>query len=292
MTALIKYDAACRALAEAKAVDEVKDLRDKAEAMRIYGMQAKNKALEVDAAEIRIRAERRLGELLIAQKAGDGLNKGGRPAEKTPRDGRGVSEGTPTQKKTLRDGRGVSAPTLADSGIGYDLSSRAQKIAAVPVDEFESHVGEWRERVVQEGVRVTTNLVAAGERAIAEATTVATPLEKHDETPGPVVIEKPPTAAALAKAAKQESKAVEENVALKARIVDLEEELEGYRGNCADLADEVKALSAAVDPNHARKFLEQSGYVRVLESQRNELLDKNARLAREVKNLQKKLGHA
>jgi len=191
MTALIKYDAACRALAEAKAVDEVKDLRDKAEAMRIYGMQAKNKALEVDAAEIRIRAERRLGELLIAQKAGDGLNKGGRPAEKTPRDGRGVSEGTPTQKKTPRDGRGVSAPTLADSGIGYDLSSRAQKIAAVPVDEFESHVGEWRERVVQEGVRVTTNLVAAGERAIAEATTVATPIEKHDESPGPVQATKP-----------------------------------------------------------------------------------------------------
>ncbi|TPN69767.1 hypothetical protein FJ980_32865, partial [Mesorhizobium sp. B1-1-5] len=63
-SALVRYDAAVRALAEAKSVDEVKDLRDKAEAMRAYARQAKNKDLEADAAEIRIRAERRLGELI------------------------------------------------------------------------------------------------------------------------------------------------------------------------------------------------------------------------------------
>lgn len=127
------------------------------------------------------------------------------------------------------------------------------------------------------------------EAEVASPAAIATPLEKHDEEPGPVVVEKAPTAAALAKAAKQESKAVEENVALKARIADLEEELEGYRGNCADLADEVKALSAAVDPNHARKFLEQSGYVRTLESQRDDWMNKATMLAREVKSLRKKL---
>ena len=76
MTALIKYDAACRALAECKAIDEVKGWADKAAAMQAYGRMAKDKTLEVDAAEIRIRAERRLGEMLAAQKADGGLNGG------------------------------------------------------------------------------------------------------------------------------------------------------------------------------------------------------------------------
>src|SRR6266542_4340007 len=78
VTALILYDAACRAVAECKTVDEAKDLRDKAEAMRAYAHQAKNRNLEIDAAAIRMRAERR-GELIAAQKATVGLASGGQP---------------------------------------------------------------------------------------------------------------------------------------------------------------------------------------------------------------------
>lgn len=157
MTSLVKYDAACRALAEAKAVDEVKDLRDKADAMRIYAMQAKNKSLEVDAAEIRIRAERRLGEMIAAQKATVGLSKGAA--------GAGVNQHTPAELRSSV----VTAPKLSDAGISKNLSSRAQKLAAVPKEEFEAEVGEWRERVQAEGARVTTRLEQAGERAIKEA---------------------------------------------------------------------------------------------------------------------------
>jgi hypothetical protein len=68
------------------------------------------------------RAERRLGELITAQKATHGLSAGGRPAE-TPRDERGV------------------IPALSEAGISYDLSSRSQALAAVPEAEFESEVG-------------------------------------------------------------------------------------------------------------------------------------------------------
>jgi hypothetical protein len=52
------------ALAECRTIDEVKDLHDKAEAMRAYGRMANDVQLEIDASEIRLRAERRLGQML------------------------------------------------------------------------------------------------------------------------------------------------------------------------------------------------------------------------------------
>lgn len=144
MTKLIKYEQARHALAVCKQVDEVKDWADKAAAMQAYGRMAKDKALEVDAAEIRIRAERRLGELIAAQKAGPGLNTGSKGIGKSA---------VATNDRT---------PTLADVGISKDLSSRAQNIAAVPEQEFEQEIGEWRERVTAEGARVSARLEAKG----------------------------------------------------------------------------------------------------------------------------------
>ena len=145
---LIKYEAACRALAECKAIDEVKAWADKAAAMQAYGKMAKDKSLEIDASEIRIRAERRLGEMLSAQKNDGGLNKGQ------------LKQGP----ALVANEDGKSTPKLSDAGIGYDLSSRAQKLAAVPEAEFEEALAEKREIQQREGERVTARLLKKGEK--------------------------------------------------------------------------------------------------------------------------------
>jgi ParB family chromosome partitioning protein len=123
MSALVKYDEACRALAAAKSVDEVKDLRDKSAALAAYARQAKNKQLEVDAAEIRIRAERRLGQML----AESPKNLGGW--------GNNLALDTDEGK----------IPPLSEMGISYDLSSRAQAIASIPDADFEETLAQHRD---------------------------------------------------------------------------------------------------------------------------------------------------
>ena len=68
--------AACRAIAEAKRIDEVKNIKDQAEALRAYALQAKNSTLEADAWEIRKRAEDKLGELSSALDKGRPTGRG------------------------------------------------------------------------------------------------------------------------------------------------------------------------------------------------------------------------
>lgn len=147
---LVRYDAACKALAEAKAVDEAKKIRDVAEAMRAYGKQVQNKELEADAWEIRQRAERRMGELIKEQGAIEGLNQGGRPSNKPGAKTHPVSK----------------APTLAEV-LGPDhkrIADQSRKKAAVPEGEFDGYLAEGRDRILQEHKRVEDNLIRAGER--------------------------------------------------------------------------------------------------------------------------------
>lgn len=119
MSALIRYEAARNALAEAHRVDEVKDIRDKAEAMAAYARQAKDSELIQYATEIKVRAERRCGELLSRTEKNTGARGIGTGALAS-------SEGTP--------------PTLAAMGLTYDESSRYQQLAAMPAEHFETAV--------------------------------------------------------------------------------------------------------------------------------------------------------
>jgi hypothetical protein len=117
-TQLVRYDAMCHAIQAAYDIDEVKDIRDKARAIEVYARQAKNTEAERQACEIRLRAERKAGQLNEEREKAKGAREPGTNRGTTP----------------LHD---VSASTLADLGISHKQSSDWAKLAAIPDDEFE-----------------------------------------------------------------------------------------------------------------------------------------------------------
>lgn len=137
---LVHFDRARQALELASSIDEVKAIRDQAEALRQYARQSRQ-SLEMQnrCAEIKLRAERKAGEMLaVAAK-----HEGGRPTE------------------TSRIDRQVSPPRLADIGISRDQSSRWQAVASIPERTFEAHIAATKDA----GEELTTaGLMRAAER--------------------------------------------------------------------------------------------------------------------------------
>jgi len=105
-------------LAKATTVDEIKSIRDKAEAVRQY---AQNAALGLDvqntAAEVKLRAERKAGQLLAVLKL------------------RGGDRKTKSHEATLK---------LEDLGINKHQSARWQLEAQVPDDQFDAYLRKMR----------------------------------------------------------------------------------------------------------------------------------------------------
>jgi len=118
----LKYDAARHALAEAHRVDEAKDIRDKALALAAYARQAQDRDMIAWATEIKVRAERRTGELLR-----DSATSGQR---RTSTNGRPAKAGSATP----------ALPTLSSLKISEDQSKDWQKLAAIPDAEFERRI--------------------------------------------------------------------------------------------------------------------------------------------------------
>lgn len=155
MNELLKYDAACRAIAEAKRVDEVKSIRDVSIAMKAYARQAGNRDMEADAIEIRMRATRRMDQMRVEQKETVGLSKG------KPGPGRG--------KAGLNGNPAFGPPTLAEAGINKNLANEGRKLGALSEPEFE-HAVETARTAVGRVVKIALqNEDKAEARAVREA---------------------------------------------------------------------------------------------------------------------------
>src|SRR6201998_3880093 len=111
---LITVDAALHALASANTPDELITLANQAAALEVYARRAKlGMVAQNRCAEIRLRAERKLGQLLTT----------------TPR-----LHGRP---KTVPSGD--TLPSLSDLGVpDRKLSHRAQRLAAIPQRDFDT----------------------------------------------------------------------------------------------------------------------------------------------------------
>lgn len=118
-SALARISEAKSLLANAS-LPQAKEIRDKAEALRMY-MKAAGESLEAQnhAAEVKIRAERKAGEILSA------TNKSMGAASK----------------------RGdIVSPRLEDIGVSKKQSQRWQRVASIPEDVFEDHLETTKAR--------------------------------------------------------------------------------------------------------------------------------------------------
>lgn len=123
---LTRYDRMRTAIVEAKSIDDVKEIRDKAEALRQYAKQA-GESLENQnmIAEIKLRAERRAGELIVEMPKNEG--GGDRKSQ---------------EYKITGNTMLPVIPTLADIGISKVQSSRWQSVASIPEAIFEETIAQ------------------------------------------------------------------------------------------------------------------------------------------------------
>ena len=121
-TQLVRYEQARTALAAVHSYDEVKDIMDQAERAAVYARQANDSDLIKYATEIRVRAQRRAGEMLAQTEKATGA-KGIGPIA--------VTEGNRNQP--------VPA-TLEEIGVTKKQSSNWQALASMTEEHFEATV--------------------------------------------------------------------------------------------------------------------------------------------------------
>lgn len=123
VTTLANISAARRALASAQTMEDVLHIRDQAKALEAC-LKIVGESLEAanDAAEVKLRAERKAGEMLA-----------------------GMGDARGRNQHTKQDADIVSGSSLKEIGVSEQQSSRWQREAAVDNETFESYLASCRE---------------------------------------------------------------------------------------------------------------------------------------------------
>jgi hypothetical protein len=164
MSELIKWEAARRALAEARNVDEIKDICDQSIAMQLYAKLSKDRQMQADAFEIRLRSERRLGEVMEAQKETVGFNVG-------------------TKGSKIKGARVSEKPTLVEAGIDKNLANRARKLSVMREEDFEQTVVDGRDQLAKKGEKIIDDLVAPPSKPKGQSVPALNPASWGKATP-------------------------------------------------------------------------------------------------------------
>ena len=139
------YTAAQRALAVAVKIEQAAHVAGVAEKMEALAIKAKDAFLSGDAAELKVRATRKVGVLIKTEKAE------GKQAKPTGRPRKG--------------NQGIKTPiSLEARGVDKNLAKRARTAEAIPEGKFEQHVTKVRRLAVA---------AAEGDREVIKAA-------KHD----------------------------------------------------------------------------------------------------------------
>lgn len=174
---LVCVEKAKQMLAEAKSVGEVKAIRDQAQAVAHYlKQQAASFQAQQDAAEIKLRAERRLGEMLretVNHKGSRGQLKGST---------------VKPQESTL------------PIGVSKTQSHRWQAVATVPEQRFEQYIAQcletWEELTTKGALRLAKEqrreATRESNRRLVEASTEEAGTPELEDRRFPCIVLDPP----------------------------------------------------------------------------------------------------
>lgn len=162
---LVKFNEARRAVQAARSIDEVLEIKNKMDALKLYvKQQGESLEMQNQCAEISVRASRRAGELLREMPKNGGA-KGQLNGD--------VPKGTKLVGGNIALPPTDDTPTLSELGIEKMQSSRFQAIAAVPEEIFEA--------VIRETVEAQKELTASAMVKLSKSLTHQEDIQRQRE---------------------------------------------------------------------------------------------------------------